>query len=193
MQWRSQFLAHVGRERLFRSEACNQKPRRGATSDDEEMLFASSPVFAVVDTCCCGCCCCCCCCSASNCSWSLLCWLIIVLTSSGCDNLPDEGGVLSAAAWRGVASCFSMCPRPALAEPGGWAGVVMLPLRLGETIFFFFFFQKRVGVTNYSCAILQLSLISELQCKSIRNNSVATSAVEISVFGSRRKRAVTSK
>ena len=117
----------------------------GATSDDEEMLFASSPVFAVVDTCCCGCCCCCCCCSASNCSWSLLCWLIIVLTSSGCDNLPDEGGVLSAAAWRGVASCFSMCPRPALAEPGGWAGVVMLPLRLGETIFFFFFFKNESG------------------------------------------------
>ena len=29
VQWRSQFLAHVGRERLFRSEACNQKPRRG--------------------------------------------------------------------------------------------------------------------------------------------------------------------
>ena len=45
----------------------------------------------------------------------------------------------------------------------------------------------------YSWAILQLSLISELHCKSIRNNSVATSAVEISVFGSRRKRAVTSK
>ena len=53
--------------------------------------------------------------------------------------------------------------------------------------------QKRVGVTNYSCAILQLSLKSELHCNSIRNNSVATSAVEISVFGSRRKRAVISK
>ena len=29
VQWRSQFLAHVERERLLRSEACNQKPRRG--------------------------------------------------------------------------------------------------------------------------------------------------------------------
>ena len=31
VQWRSQFLAHVERERLLRSENCNQKRRRGAS------------------------------------------------------------------------------------------------------------------------------------------------------------------